>query len=231
MKRRAEDRDALAAKAVQCVANDPRVEAAYFWGSIGRGQEDAWSDLDLWLLVAPEAYENFVRDRHTWIAGLGKPVLTVESPQNGPSSGNYLMSGYDSPTGLMLVDWYWQPIGTAEEPSEARWIFGEDAFRQRKSQESERVLDWAPTPEQDRQNVAHLAYAMIAIQAKHVARGAAELDFRKFINQLIGRDATQNDRPIEWLRMACEDLKPVAPEPFEATMKFLYTVESACGVR
>lgn len=225
MKRRAEDRGALSAKAVRWLANDPRVEAAYFWGSIGRGEEDSWSDLDLWLLVEPGAYEDFVRDRKAWIAELGKPVLIVESPQNGPAAGNYLMSGYDSPTGLLLVDWYWQPIGTAEEPSTARWIFGEEAFRNRRIQEGERLTDWDPDSEQERQNRAHLAYAMVAIQAKHLARGGSELGFRDFIDQLIGRSSAESDSPVEWLRGACRELRMVASEPYEATVRLLDVVE------
>ena len=49
LKTRAAERDALLARAVERLQADARVGAAWLFGSLGRGEEDALSDLDLWV--------------------------------------------------------------------------------------------------------------------------------------------------------------------------------------
>ena len=46
------DRDAVLARAVELLTDDHRVEAAVLTGSLGRGEGDRWSDIDLDAVVA-----------------------------------------------------------------------------------------------------------------------------------------------------------------------------------
>jgi predicted nucleotidyltransferase len=54
---------------------DARVVAAFIGGSYATGRTDEYSDLDLYLITAEEAYDSFFADRIQFIQQLGKPVF------------------------------------------------------------------------------------------------------------------------------------------------------------
>ena len=54
---------------------DERVVAAFLGGSYARDADDAYSDLDLYLITANEAYEDFFAGRKAFIRQLGEPVF------------------------------------------------------------------------------------------------------------------------------------------------------------
>ncbi len=205
--RRAADRDALLLALTQQVKADHRIEACWLFGSFGRGTQDAWSDLDVVLVIANDHFENFLSERYHQVSRLGSVVLQVESAHNGPPGGCYLMTGYDFPAGIQLVDWYWQPSQSAKfAKSEAVLVMNRQppeyeacqaelvAMWQRPENDSKLAL-WAPTEDQDRANCAALAWAMLAIQAKNIARHPAEtgLIYQDFIETLLARACGQDN--------------------------------------
>ncbi|MGW8378078.1 nucleotidyltransferase domain-containing protein [Streptomyces sp. ODS28] len=54
--------DALIARIHRVLAEDPRVLAAWLSGSRGRGTADAYSDVDVWLVVSADDLPGFVAD-------------------------------------------------------------------------------------------------------------------------------------------------------------------------
>lgn len=54
---------------------DPRVVAAFLGGSQATGTTDAHSDLDLYLIVSDEAYDDFYAKRRRFMRSLGDPVF------------------------------------------------------------------------------------------------------------------------------------------------------------
>ena len=54
---------------------DERVVAAFLGGSYARDADDAYFDLDLYLITANEAYEDFFAGRKAFIRQLGEPVF------------------------------------------------------------------------------------------------------------------------------------------------------------
>src|SRR5262245_21882478 len=89
--RRAE-RDAL-------LEQDPRVVAAWLFGSLGLGAGDALSELDLFVVIADEHLEAVIEARDAFIAQLGTPVQVLEAPQNAPPRGAYAMALYSGEDG------------------------------------------------------------------------------------------------------------------------------------
>jgi len=122
------------------------------------------------------------------------------------------MVGYDSPTGIMLVDWYWQPRRAARTANAVKFLV------ERRPQQSyddadeslvtlwqgpdneERLTLWDPTESEDRANCAALAWAMLAIQAKGIARRPSEsgLAFQEFIENLLARASDRESDPIRF---------------------------------
>lgn len=169
LRRREDERDLLLRRIVAVLAADERVVAAWLGGSLGRGRGDAWSDLDLWVVIADEHAAAVTEGRRTFVAAVGPPVLVEEAPRNAPAGGAYLLVLYGGEAGAQQVDWYWEPRATARVPAGVRVLF-------------DRVgLPAAPTavPLGDGERAAALGdgvavfWVAVLLAAKAVARGRA----------------------------------------------------------
>lgn len=140
--RRAEH-EALLQRAKEVLQADPRVVAAWLFGSRGRRTSDALSDIDLWVVVEDEQIEIFCRERQQYVNCLGQPVLLLESPGNAPARGAYLMALYPGQAGVQQVDWYWQRRSDASLPQHAELLFDRGTIPQDSRQEQ---LDPPGTP-------------------------------------------------------------------------------------
>jgi predicted nucleotidyltransferase len=60
---------------VEACSNDERIVAAFLGGSHGRGQADAYSDVDLCVIARDDAYEALVGDRAGFVGRLGTPLF------------------------------------------------------------------------------------------------------------------------------------------------------------
>lgn len=161
---RTREREDLLQRAVKALQADARVVAVWLAGSLGRGTEDALSDLDLWVVIS-DAYYSFVAGRTREFAGkLGDPLLILEAPQNAPPGGAYLLALYPGETGPHQIDWYWQPQSHACLPSDARVLFDRAGL----------PAQQPPTEKQRAQCVTErilFFWAMLPIAAKKIARG------------------------------------------------------------
>lgn len=170
--RRAE-REALLQRAIRLLEQDERVVAAWLFGSFGRGEEDALSDLDLWLVVADAHCAAMMAERQTYVAQVGTPALLLEAPQNAPPDGAYLMALYETPTGTQQVDWYWQPQSQAKLPERARVLFDKVGLPASGLPPLTTAPPAPQTPEERVESAVQqivFFWAMLPIAAKYAAR-------------------------------------------------------------
>lgn len=120
---RRDERAALLQRALEVLREDRRVVAAWLFGSLGRGDADDLSDIDLWVVVSDEHMEAVHSTRREYVGSLGEPILIEEAPQNAPSGGAYLLVLYGGVAGPHQVDWYWQPQSSAFIPQDTRLLF------------------------------------------------------------------------------------------------------------
>ena len=69
--------DALFDRAVEVFAADQRVRAMWLSGSLGRGDADAMSDLDLIVAVADDALPEFAASWRDWLARITPTLIAV----------------------------------------------------------------------------------------------------------------------------------------------------------
>jgi hypothetical protein len=62
---------------------DPRVLAAILYGSHARGAADEWSDVDVGLALADDAYDDFVARREAFVRQLGEPLFMEDFGNEG----------------------------------------------------------------------------------------------------------------------------------------------------
>ncbi len=110
--RRAE-RESLLGRITRTLEDDDRIAAAWLFGSMGCGEADDLSDLDLRVIVADEHIEAVCADRRAYTAQVGEAVLFAEAPQNRPAGGAFLLTLYAGEFGPQEVDWTWQPLSGA----------------------------------------------------------------------------------------------------------------------
>lgn len=186
LNRRIDERNARLARIVAALEADPRVEAAWLFGSLATGSGDAWSDLDIWISVRDDGFPQFVDERASLAARIDPPLFSTEAPQNAPAGGGYYQTVYDDPTGPHIVDWYMQPSSLAGLPAEGVLL-----VRPRNGP-AETLLDYRMppvAPEDDARNVRSVFWMMVLVQAKYIARKPTEkgLGFLGFIDDLLDR--------------------------------------------
>lgn len=190
---RVQGRNQLLRLAEEIAQSDVRISAAWLFGSLGRGDADELSDIDLFLIVEDEAHEEVVANRYTYMAQLGEPLLILEAPQNWPPGGVYNMALYWGDWGPHQVDWYWVRRSQAIIPSEVVLLFDRVGLAHKAEPTK---FDFAPVPERPiaeiiKQDV-HLFWVMLLIGAKYLARGTDGFWFR----DLYGKLAQRFDQPI-----------------------------------
>jgi predicted nucleotidyltransferase len=115
-------RDRLLERIVEHVQEDSRVEAAWLSGSFGRGEADAWSDLDLHIAVVDEQFEAYLSERPRLYEAVGRTILIQpEMLQSDSQAGARFQLVYF--TGPVEVDWNIGPVGTAERPAASVLLF------------------------------------------------------------------------------------------------------------
>lgn len=178
---RHEERASLLAQAVTLVENDPRIVAAWLFGSGHRGDADAFSDIDLWTVVDENHINEIVEGRHAYVQQMGQPLLTLDVGGNAPVGGGYLMVQYPGSVGPRQVDWYWQPQAQAVVPDDAKLLFDRVGLPRAEGAKSIDVCYLArgitppttavaPTVAQQLQHELTFFWCMALIAAKYVAR-------------------------------------------------------------
>ncbi len=117
--------------AIDVLAGDERFVAAWLSGSIGRGNEDGLSDVDLTVVVADPHADRLCHRDHQVGAGttperlfvlstVGEPALVHKNHYNAPSGGSFTDCVY---TNGVIFDWIFVPVVTAIRPAETRLLF------------------------------------------------------------------------------------------------------------
>ena len=170
--RRAE-REALLARITRMLEGDDRIAAAWLFGSMGRGEADDLSDLDL-RVVFDEHIAGICADRQAYTAQVGEAVLFQEAPQNRPAGGAFLLTLYAGEFGPQEVDWTWEPLSGACLWPNTRLLLNRAGL----SKQGEMPWGYQPRPaqtvqEENAQRVSSF-WAMLLVIAKYAARSPHE---------------------------------------------------------
>ena len=111
--------------------SDDRFPAAWLSGSIGRGEEDAYSDVDIVVAVSANASHALcssdrqtgagsTRPRMVIISSFGEPAIVHEQHANAPPGGAFTAVVYESG---IAVDWTFVPVAGLKRPSDTRLLY------------------------------------------------------------------------------------------------------------
>jgi hypothetical protein len=166
--------------------DDARIIAAWVGGSIGRGEADDLSDIDIHLAVADEHCVQLNAQRRAFVSEFGTPLLIQEAPQNAPPDGAFQLVLYRGATAPIEVDWSWRPASAAALPERAVVLFD-------RSGSLPRAPAWVTLSSAEVARQISLSttffWAMAYIAAKKIARGqpAAAFGLLRMMHQARDR--------------------------------------------
>ncbi|HEX8597790.1 MAG TPA: nucleotidyltransferase domain-containing protein [Chloroflexia bacterium] len=186
-----QERTDLIERVSSILHSDERVVAAWLGGSLGSGNADAYSDVDLWVVVRDADIDVVRESRRQFVEVLGRPVLISEAPQNAPHGGAYLWTLYAGKHGPQHVDWSWLPKTGATIPADVRLLFDKVALAL--ADVSRRVPPTGEDLSSALSQECAFFWGMCGVVAKYIARGRA-YDVLNLLNPV----ASTSDK-IEWL--------------------------------
>lgn len=213
------ERDQLLTTITGYLERDPGVRAVWLTGSLGRGESDALSDIDVWIVVADDGIQEIIAHPRRYAAQIDRAILFLEAPQNAPVGGAYLMTCYDAPLAPHIVDWYWQPQADARIPKQVRLFFDRAGLEH--TEQPVRFTDQVANKEPIANAEHFISYfwMMLMITAKYVYRNpwAEKMEFLSLLMdpfakayQFLGRETipgiealSPHPSPGDKLRILC----------------------------
>ncbi|MGC4105229.1 MAG: hypothetical protein QM753_02590 [Thermomicrobiales bacterium] len=168
----ARDRDLLLAHIVDQLASDPDVLAIWLEGSLGRGESDDLSDLDIGIVMNDARIADIVTDPGLHARAVVETSLELPAPSNAPKRGAYLLAWVPWGDGRIpfQVDWYWYAASSAVRPANARLVLN-------RTDEPIPVEERMVLSDRERDEVfadaLRTGFAMAVIAAKRIVRGNA----------------------------------------------------------
>ncbi len=132
-------RDAVLARAVALLSDDQRVEGLLLTGSLGRGQGDRWSDIDLDVVIADDADVEAVTTEWEAIAYREWPAVHHYATEFGTTRvRGFLLRD------ALLLDLAFTPIGDLEVWAPVQVLFDRTGHT---TQVAAAWAPWSPTPD------------------------------------------------------------------------------------
>ena len=156
------------------LARYPWVGGAWLVGSLGRGDGDAYSDVDLVVTVDDTAPAGVFTDPAAEFDLPGVVLYRRPKPRNAPAGGSYLAIGVELAGLPLLVDVFVWPAATAAVPTGARVLFERGELPRSKLSfvpllDAHRTSDTRGSDPQDPATVLML----VQLAAKYLVRGNA----------------------------------------------------------
>jgi predicted nucleotidyltransferase len=205
-------RDALRQRIEDTLSSDLRIAAAWLGGSFGRGEADAWSDLDVAVAIRDAHVGAFLDERPALYRRLGVPLLVHHAPQsNAPHGGDAQRIIFDGP---LEVDFAVSPLSTARLPAHAVVLFAREHIPT-----EEPAL---PTAEERRQ-ACEARLSFIWAMAPTAIRYAGRLETARAAAMI----SLMTDAYIRLWRLVHTPSAPVLPnQPLEAALDSLLPLQA-----
>lgn len=111
---------------LQDVFKDKAIESHVF-GSIARGDTDAYSDIDIWFTFNDDEFDEIYKNRFQYYNLMGELLHVIEAPQNAPIGGVHSALIIKTNSNIIsIVDVYLCPLSTSFVTKEAKKLFGID---------------------------------------------------------------------------------------------------------
>lgn len=135
--------EATIAAARAAFESDQRVLAAWLEGSLGAGEGDAWSDVDLHLAVVDEAFDSFIEPVEALLGRIGTVVAYLDIPLPGGRLIPATITVGDDLSRIDLVVQQRSRVASWPRRAPGRFLFDRDAVAPHQAGAPEPLFDAA----------------------------------------------------------------------------------------
>jgi predicted nucleotidyltransferase len=220
-------REALLCRAIGGLEADPAVSAAGLVGSLGRGDADDWSDIDL-LIVVPDGQVGQYADA-TKLPGSEQVTWSIDARHNVPRGAGAISALYVIDGLPLQADWYVYPLSRAAWAADAKIVFDRDGLPRlndtfREHQEKREVQP--PVPKAAN---AHrlLQASLVPVAGKYVARRSPDAGrMVEFIGGPHAPGASPGEHLAMLRRLLAHQRDEAPQEMLAANSRYLDLVEA-----
>lgn len=220
-------REAWLGRAIERLEADPAISAAGFVGSLGRGEADDWSDIDL-LVVVPDDQVEYYADA-TRLPGSEQVIWSIDARHNAPRGAGAVGVRYVVDGLPLHVDWYIYPRFLGAWVADAKVIFDPHGLPRLNDTFSEYQENREVQPPTSKPANAHrlLQVSLIPVAAKYVVRRSADAGrMMEFLGGPHVPEATPS-KYLATLRRLLVQYRDVAPQEMLASAsRYLDLVEA-----
>ena len=207
---------------------DPCISAAGFVGSIGRGDADDWSDVDLVIVVPDDQVSRYADAARR--AGPERVVLSFDARHNAPRGAGSVGVHYVIDGLPFNADWYY-PDSQGAWVADAKVVFDRHGLRRLSDTFDEHLAKREVQPPAPKPADAHrlLQMALNPVAAKGIARRSPDAGrMVEFVGGPHAPDAAPAEH-LETLRGLLGQYRGVAPAgSLSATSRYLDLVRKCC---
>jgi hypothetical protein len=200
-------RDRLLDQVLGLLKADPVVEGVALIGSLGRGEADNWSDIDLLILMGEQALAQFVGEpaARPW----ARAELLSDGRQNSPAGATSVGATHIR-SGLPLwVDLHAHPATRTPWPTDSRILFerrpikmGTLSFDQLNASGS-----WQPATPKTADEVRRIHLSYVPIAGKYIGRRSPRAcQMIRFLGEMPDFSARDPSAQLRALRSIAKDL-------------------------
>ena len=215
-------REAWLRPVIEQLEADPDISAAGFVGSIGRGDADDWSDVDLVIVVPDDQVDRYADAVRR--AGPERVALSFDARHNAPRGAGSVGVHYVIDGLPFNADWYIYPDSQGAWVADAKVVFDRHGLRRLSDTFDEHLAKREVQPPAPKPANAHrlLQMALIPVAAKRIARRSPDAGrMVEFVGGPHAPDAAPAEH-LETLRGLLGQYRGVAPaESLSATRRYL----------
>jgi predicted nucleotidyltransferase len=167
-------REAWLGQAIERLEVDPAISAVGLVGSLGRGDADDWSDVDLLIIVPDDQVGDYADVMR--LPGSDLAAWSIDARHNAPRGAGSISVDYVLDGLPLHVDWYIYPCSLAAWAADAKVLFSRQGFTRLDDTFREHLEKRQVQSPTTKAASAHrlLQVSLIPIAAKYVARRSAD---------------------------------------------------------
>lgn len=118
------ERSSMVTAITKALFGDERITAAWLTGSLARGDEDEFSDVDLCAVISNQRL-GIIENWLPFVSTFGEPANVHEARRNAPKGGTMISTLYMNG---ITIDWMLIPLSVAARPHDSLLIFEKEGI-------------------------------------------------------------------------------------------------------
>lgn len=214
--------DVLLEELIEKLRNHDLVQAAWLSGSRGRGTNDEFSDIDIWIAVDDGIMPEIEQDPLSFVHLIAPTIMHMVAPEIAPEGGAFVGTWVSVDDEFVQVDWYVARASNASRPRESRMLVGNVPIS------DEEISPYLPSAYGTGPNTPHKSLALAMQRINYLVKRARRGNFWDAANSarnaaktlILARSLIEAGSGLDYL----DGKHELLPEPPPTTIREVQTL-------